>query len=185
MLDVDVGHAGFAQVVGRHRGQVFEVLEAAHVLRQTPKTRTDEPAAGTDFQYRICRGEFKRLHQTRLDRRSQHDLLVTQGHFRIGKRQLGETWGNELLPWNRFERCKHIWVEDLPGAQLLGQHLLTRMLDIHRPTSRHALVGCQKHREKRMAPEGYGLRRAVTSAGARCMMQARFLLVFPRRRSPS
>src|SRR6185503_16160358 len=77
------------------------------------------------------RADAQLLQDARLDLRLHHRFAVRERDLQVRERELALGGRHEVLALHLEEQVQHLRVEDLPGADLLLDHVEARFLDVH------------------------------------------------------
>jgi hypothetical protein len=88
--------------------------------------------AGAEFQHAFVRLDLRVLQQPGLDARRQHAPARGQGQLGVAKGEMTQRGGHEVLAPHQRQQLQHGGVQDLPGPDLLLDHVEAGLLEVHR-----------------------------------------------------
>ncbi len=137
-MHAGVAHAGMLEVGTRQRGQLGLDLERVHLAPEVREQRRHIPRAGADLEHLVALGHAQLLQQPGLDLGLEHALAEfaapAQRHQHVDEGQRAQGRRHEVLAAHDGQQVQHVLVDDLPGPDLLLDHVEAGLLDVHRGT---------------------------------------------------
>ena len=86
---------------------------------------------GADFKHVFVFLHCQRLQGVGLDLGCKHRAAIAQRNFGVGESQAAVRRGNEFLALDDVKHIEHVRVQHLPRTQLLLDHVVAGLLEVH------------------------------------------------------
>ncbi len=86
------------------------------------------PGARTDFQDMVGGKQVELLGQACFELGGKHALTLRQRNLGVHEGEAAQARRHEALACDGFERSQHPRLHDIPGSDLLGNHVEARLL---------------------------------------------------------
>src|SRR5689334_2372083 len=129
--DVDLPEPGPLEVGACGGGELGLDFDGADARTHRRQARRHETGAAADHQRAHPRTGIESLKESSDNFRRQHVLTFRQRDVRVGEREIRVALGHEKFARRATHRVEHAFVEHVPRADLLRDHLAARELRLH------------------------------------------------------